>query len=313
MSIKLEHINYVYSEGTAYEKHALKDVSLEIPHGEFVGIIGHTGSGKSTLIQHLNGLIKATSGALYYNGENIYGENYNLRELRNQVGLVFQYPEHQLFEVNVLQDVCFGPKNQGLSPEECEKRAREALQLVGLKEKYFDHSPFDLSGGQKRRAAIAGVLAMRPKVLVLDEPTAGLDPKERVKFRNIISSLGKEKTVLLSTHIVSDIEYIADQILIMKDGELICSGTEQGITASVKGYVWKCNVSTDVAQKLCNQYMVSNLRNGSEGNQAELRIISEKCPFPDAELAEETLEDAYLYQTQDIDRIRSRRDENAVV
>ena len=140
-----------------------------------------------------------------------------------------------------------------------------------------------------------------------------MDPKERVKFRNIISSLGKEKTVLLSTHIVSDIEYIADQILIMKDGELICSGTEQGITASVKGYVWKCNVSTDVAQKLCNQYMVSNLRNGSEGNQAELRIISEKCPFPDAELAEETLEDAYLYQTQDIDRIRSRRDENAVV
>lgn len=313
MSIKLEHINYVYSEGTAYEKHALKDVSLEIPHGEFVGIIGHTGSGKSTLIQHLNGLIKATSGALYYNGENIYGENYNLRELRNQVGLVFQYPEHQLFEVNVLQDVCFGPKNQGLSPEECEKRAREALQLVGLKEKYFDHSTFDLSGGQKRRAAIAGVLAMRPKVLVLDEPTAGLDPKERVKFRNIISSLGKEKTVLLSTHIVSDIEYIADQILIMKDGELICSGTEQGITASVKGYVWKCNVSTDVAQKLCNQYMVSNLRNGSEENQAELRIISEKCPFPAAELAEETLEDAYLYQTQDINRIRSRRDENAVV
>ena len=141
---------------------------------------------------------------------------------------------------------------------------------------------------------------------------AGLDPKERVKFRNIISSLGKEKTVLLSTHIVSDIEYIADQILIMKDGELICSGTEQGITASVKGYVWKCNVSTDVAQKLCNQYMVSNLRNGSEENQAELRIISEKCPFPAAELAEETLEDAYLYQTQDINRIRSRRDENTV-
>ena len=140
-----------------------------------------------------------------------------------------------------------------------------------------------------------------------------MDPKERVKFRNIISSLGKEKTVLLSTHIVSDIEYIADQILIMKDGELICSGTEQGITASVKGYVWKCNVSTDVAQKLCNQYMVSNLRNGSEENQAELRIISEKCPFPAAELAEETLEDAYLYQTQDINRIRSRRDENTVV
>lgn len=169
------------------------------------------------------------------------------------------------------------------------------------------------SGGMLRRVGIAQALLNNPEILVLDEPTAGLDPKERVKFRNIISSLGKEKTVLLSTHIVSDIEYIADQILIMKDGKLICSGTEQGITASVKGYVWKCNVSADMAQKLCNQYMVSNLRNGSEENQAELRIISEKCPFPDAELAEETLEDAYLYQTQDIDRIRSRRDENAVV
>ena len=313
MSMKLEKVSYVYSEGDAFEKKALDEISLEIPDGQFIGIIGHTGSGKSTLIQHLNGLLKATGGAIYYNGENIYQEGYDMRMLRSKVGLVFQYPEHQLFEVDVFSDVCFGPKNQGLSLEECEKRAREALQLVDLKEKYYDHSPFDMSGGQKRRAAIAGVLAMRPKVLVLDEPTAGLDPKERVKFRNIISSLGKEKTVLLSTHIVSDIEYIADQILIMKDGELICSGTEQGITASVKGYVWKCNVSTDVAQKLCNQYMVSNLRNGSEENQAELRIISEKCPFPAAELAEETLEDAYLYQTQDINRIRSRRDENAVV
>ena len=220
MSIKLEHINYVYSEGTAYEKHALKDVSLEIPHGEFVGIIGHTGSGKSTLIQHLNGLIKATSGALYYNGENIYGENYNLRELRNQVGLVFQYPEHQLFEVNVLQDVCFGPKNQGLSPEECEKRAREALQLVGLKEKYFDHSPFDLSGGQKRRAAIAGVLAMRPKVLVLDEPTAGLDPKGRDDILDQIAKLHKERgiTVILVSHSMEDVAKYVDRIIVMDHG-----------------------------------------------------------------------------------------------
>ena len=179
MSIKLEHINYVYSPGTAYENHALKDINLEILHGQFVGIIGHTGSGKSTLIQHLNGLVKATDGALYYNGENIYAEGYNMRELRNQVGLVFQYPEHQLFEVDVLSDVCFGPKNQGCSEEEAKQRALEALQLVGLKEKYYDRSPFDLSGGQKRRAAIAGVLAMNPKVLVLDEPTAGLDPKGR--------------------------------------------------------------------------------------------------------------------------------------
>lgn len=236
MSIKLEHINYVYSEGTAYEKHALKDVSLEIPHGEFVGIIGHTGSGKSTLIQHLNGLIKATSGALYYKGENIYGENYNLRELRNQVGLVFQYPEHQLFEVNVFQDVCFGPKNQGLSPEECEKRAREALQLVGLKEKYFDHSPFDLSGGQKRRAAIAGVLAMRPKVLVLDEPTAGLDPKGRDEILDQIAYLHEkaDMTVILVSHSMEDIAKYVDRIIVMNKGSVMFNDVPKKVFAHYK-------------------------------------------------------------------------------
>ena len=236
MSIKLEHINYVYSEGTAYEKHALKDVSLEIPHGEFVGIIGHTGSGKSTLIQHLNGLIKATSGALYYNGENIYGENYNLRELRNQVGLVFQYPEHQLFEVNVLQDVCFGPKNQGLSPEECEKRAREALQLVGLKEKYFDHSPFDLSGGQKRRAAIAGVLAMRPKVLVLDEPTAGLDPKGRDEILDQIAYLHKVRgiTIILVSHSMEDVAKYVERLIVVNHGKIAFDDIPKKVFAHYK-------------------------------------------------------------------------------
>ena len=145
MSIKLEHINYIYSEGTAYEKHALKDVNLEIRDGEFVGVIGHTGSGKSTLIQHLNGLLKASSGALYFNGRNVYEEGYPMKELRSQVGLVFQYPEYQLFEADVMTDVCFGPKNQGLSPEECKERAMEALKLVGLKEKYYQSSPFELS------------------------------------------------------------------------------------------------------------------------------------------------------------------------
>ena len=236
MSIKLEHINYVYSEGTAYEKHALKDVSLEIPHGEFIGIIGHTGSGKSTLIQHLNGLIKATSGALYYNGENIYGENYNLRELRNQVGLVFQYPEHQLFEVNVLQDVCFGPKNQGLSPEECEKRAREALQLVGLKEKYFDHSPFDLSGGQKRRAAIAGVLAMRPKVLVLDEPTAGLDPKGRDEILDQIAELHKVRgiTIILVSHSMEDVAKYVERLIVVNHGKIAFDDIPKKVFAHYK-------------------------------------------------------------------------------
>lgn len=223
MSIKLEHINYIYSQGTAYEKHALKDVCLEIPHGQFVGVIGHTGSGKSTLIQHLNGLLKATEGTLSYNGENIYAEGYDLKKLRNQVGLVFQYPEHQLFEVDVLQDVCFGPKNQGLPPEECKERALEALKLVGLKEKYYDHSPFDLSGGQKRRAAIAGVLAMRPKVLVLDEPTAGLDPKGRDEILDQIAYLHKKSdmTVVLVSHSMEDIAKYVDRIIVMNRGEVM--------------------------------------------------------------------------------------------
>ena len=191
MSIALEHLTYQYSPGTAYEKQALKDVSLEISQGQFVGIIGHTGSGTSTLIQHLNGLTKATSGKILYEGKNIYDEGYDMRGLRSQVGLVFQYPEHQLFEVDVLSDVCFGPKNQGLSQEECEARAKEALELVGFPEKYYKQSPFELSGGQKRRVAIAGVLAMRPKVLVLDEPTAGLDPKGRDEILDQVERLHK--------------------------------------------------------------------------------------------------------------------------
>ena len=166
MSIVLENVSYTYSPDTAYEIHALKQVSLEIRDGQFIGLIGHTGSGKSTLVQHLNGLVKATSGHIYFNGEDIYSENYDMRRLRSKVGLVFQYPEHQLFEVDVLSDVCFGPKNQGLSQEEAEKRAREALRMVGISEEYEKQSPFDLSGGQKRRVAIAGVLAMEPEVLI---------------------------------------------------------------------------------------------------------------------------------------------------
>ena len=223
MSIKLEHVNYIYSADTAYEKQALKDICLEIPHGQFVGIIGHTGSGKSTLIQHLNGLIRATSGTVYYNGENIYADGYNMKELRSQVGLVFQYPEHQLFEVDVLKDVCFGPKNQGFSDKECEERAREALKLVGLKEKYYEQSPFELSGGQKRRVAIAGVLAMCPKVLVLDEPTAGLDPKGRDEILDQIAYLHKtsDMTVILVSHSMEDIAKYVDRIIVMNHGEVM--------------------------------------------------------------------------------------------
>lgn len=231
MSIKLEHVNYIYSPGTAYEKKALSDICLEIPHGEFVGIIGHTGSGKSTLTQHLNGLIRATSGTVFYNGENIYAEGYDMRKLRGQVGLVFQYPEHQLFEVDVLTDVCFGPKNQGLTSEECEKRATEALRLVGLKEKYWKSSPFELSGGQKRRAAIAGVLAMRPGVLVLDEPTAGLDPKGRDEILDQIAYLHRQSdmTVILVSHSMEDIAKYADRIIVMNKGKILYNDTPKQV------------------------------------------------------------------------------------
>ena len=226
MSIALEHVSYVYSPGTAYEKHALKDVSLEIPQGQFAGIIGHTGSGKSTLIQHLNGLVRAASGKVIYEGQNIYDEGYNMRALRSQVGLVFQYPEYQLFEVDVISDVCFGPKNQGLSQEECEKNAKEALELVGFPEKYYRQSPFELSGGQKRRVAIAGVLAMKPKVLILDEPTAGLDPKGRDEILDQVEKLHKETgmTVILVSHSMEDIARYVERIIVMNHGEKMLDG-----------------------------------------------------------------------------------------
>ena len=192
MSIELKNVTYTYSPGTAYEIHALKDINLSIPDGQFIGIIGHTGSGKSTLIQHFNALIRPTSGTITYNGEDIWGEKYDRRALRSEVGLVFQYPEHQLFENDVLSDVCFGPMNQGLSREEAEVEAKKALQHVGFKEKNFSKSPFELSGGQKKRVAIAGVLAMNPKILILDEPTAGLDPKGRDDILDQIAELHKE-------------------------------------------------------------------------------------------------------------------------
>ena len=236
IAIKIEHLNYIYSPGTAYEKHALRDICLEIPHGEFVGIIGHTGSGKSTLIQHLNGLVKATDGALYYNGENIYQNGYDMRALRNQVGLVFQYPEYQLFEIDVLTDVCFGPKNQGLSKEECEKRALEALKLVGLKEKYYKSSPFELSGGQKRRVAIAGVLAMNPKILILDEPTAGLDPKGRDEILDQIAELHKARgiTIILVSHSMEDVAKYVERLIVVNHGKIAFDDTPKKVFAHYK-------------------------------------------------------------------------------
>ena len=223
MSMQIENLSYVYGEGTAFEKKALDNVNLELPDGQFIGVIGHTGSGKSTLIQHLNGLLRATHGKIYYNGEDIYREGYDMRGLRSKVGLVFQYPEHQLFEVDVFTDVCFGPKNQGLPKEEVEARALEALHQAGLKEKHYRKSPFELSGGQKRRAAIAGILAMHPEVLVLDEPTAGLDPKGRDEILEQIARLHRERniTVLLVSHSMEDVAKYVDRILVLDDGKIM--------------------------------------------------------------------------------------------
>lgn len=236
MSIELKNVNYIYSPGTAYEKHALKDISLEIPQGQFVGIIGHTGSGKSTLIQHLNGLVKATSGDILYEGKSIYDPKYNLKNLRSQVGLVFQYPEHQLFEVDVFSDVCFGPRNLGLSKAEVEERAKEALELVGFPEKYYRQSPFELSGGQKRRAAIAGVLAMRPKVLILDEPTAGLDPKGRDEILDQVAYLHKETgmTVVLVSHSMEDVARYVERIIVMNKGSKLYDGAPKEVFRNYK-------------------------------------------------------------------------------
>lgn len=236
MSIELKNVSYIYSPGTAYEKHALKDISLEIPQGQFVGLIGHTGSGKSTLIQHLNGLMKATSGDILYEGRSIYAPKYNLKELRSNVGLVFQYPEHQLFEADVFSDVCFGPRNLGLSREEVEERAKEALELVGFPEKYYKQSPFELSGGQKRRAAIAGVLAMRPKVLILDEPTAGLDPKGRDEILDQVAYLHKETgmTVVLVSHSMEDIARYVERIIVMNKGNKLYDGAPEEVFKNYK-------------------------------------------------------------------------------
>ena len=231
MSIEIKHLNHIYGQGTIFEQYALKDVNLTIHDGEFIGLIGHTGSGKSTLTQHLNGLLKATSGDILYNGESIYREGYSMKELRSHVGLVFQYPEHQLFEVDVFSDVCFGPKNLGLSKEEVEERAKKALTQVGLDESYYKKSPFELSGGQKRRVAIAGILAMHPQVLILDEPTAGLDPKGRDEILDQVALLQKERkiTVILVSHSMEDVARYVDRIIVVNDGKILFDDTPKQV------------------------------------------------------------------------------------
>lgn len=235
-SIILDKVNYSYSEGTAYRIQALKDINLKIEEGQFIGIIGHTGSGKSTLTQLLNGLLRATSGHIYVDGEDIYDEDYDMKKLRNKVGLVFQYPDHQLFETTNFEDVCFGPKNQGLDRKEVELRAFEALQNVGFPEDLYYQPPFDLSGGQKRRVAIAGVLAMKPQVLILDEPTAGLDPAGRDEILGLVTKMHKELgiTIILVSHSMEDVAKYVERLIVMNQGEVMYDGTPKEVYAHYK-------------------------------------------------------------------------------
>ena len=236
MSIILNHVNYIYDEDTAMASAALVDVNLVIPDGQFIGLIGHTGSGKSTLIQHMNGLIKPSSGNVFFNNEDINEADYNKKKLRARVGLVFQYPEHQLFETDCFKDVCFGPKNLGLAQKDVELRAYEALKQVGLEDEYFYQSPFDLSGGQKRRVAIAGVLAMKPEVMILDEPTAGLDPKGREDILGLISDLHDKLglTVILVSHSMEDVADYVQRIIVMNKGRVAFDDTPKEVFRHVE-------------------------------------------------------------------------------
>lgn len=229
--LKTENLNYVYSENTPFEMAALKNVNIEIEQGDFVGIIGHTGSGKSTLVQHFNGLVKPTSGKVYFNGEDIWADEKKINDLRFKVGLVFQYPEYQLFDATVESDIAFGPRNMGLSEEEIKIRVEMAAHYVGLSKDLLQKSPFDLSGGQKRRAALAGVLAMQPQVLILDEPTAGLDPIGRDTILDRISEFRKQSntTILLVSHSMEDVAKVANKVLVMNNGEAVMFDTVENV------------------------------------------------------------------------------------
>ena len=236
MSIRLEHVSYAYEDNSSKKNYALKDVNLEIKKEEFIAVIGHTGSGKSTLIQHLNGLIRPTSGKIYFDDEDIYADGYPLRELRGKVGICFQYPEHQLFETTILDDVCFGPMNFGKTKEEAKEIAIKCLKDVGLPEKLYEKSPFELSGGQKRRVAIAGILAMEPEYFILDEPTAGLDPVGKDQILNLLKELHEEKkiTIILVSHSMEDVARYVDRIMVMNDGILMYDDTPQNVFAHYK-------------------------------------------------------------------------------
>ena len=253
MSIEVRHLTHCYSEGSAMRTVALDDVSLTIGDGEFIGIIGHTGSGKSTLVQHLNGLLKPSSGLILVNGQDLNGEHVNRRALRQQIGLVFQYPEYQLFEETVARDIAFGPKNQGLSQEEIDERVRYAMSCVHLDyEKYSERSPFELSGGQMRRVAIAGVLAMKPSVLILDEPTAGLDPRGRDRILSMLEELHAREstTIVMVSHSMDDMARLATRLIVMAEGKILATGTPREIFAQEE-MMLSAGLGVPEAARLC--------------------------------------------------------------
>ena len=255
MSIEVRHLTHCYSEGSALSTVALDDICMTVEDGEFLGIIGHTGSGKSTLVQHLNGLLKPTSGQVLVDGEDLNGEQVNRRALRQRIGLVFQYPEYQLFEETVAKDIAFGPKNQGLSKEEIDKRVRYAMECVHLDyDRYSERSPFELSGGQMRRVAIAGVLAMKPSVLILDEPTAGLDPRGRDRILTMLEELHAREnvTIIMVSHSMDDMARLATRLIVMSEGKIIAQGTPREIFAQEEMMI-SAGLGIPEAARLCRE------------------------------------------------------------
>ena len=255
MSIEVRHLTHCYSEGSALSTVALDDICMTVEDGEFLGIIGHTGSGKSTLVQHLNGLLKPTSGQVLVDGEDLNGEQVNRRALRQRIGLVFQYPEYQLFEETVAKDIAFGPKNQGLSKEEIDERVRYAMECVHLDyDRYSERSPFELSGGQMRRVAIAGVLAMKPSVLILDEPTAGLDPRGRDRILTMLEELHAREnvTIIMVSHSMDDMACLATRLVVMAEGKILASGTPREIFAREEMMI-SAGLGVPEAARLCRE------------------------------------------------------------
>ena len=295
MGISLKNVSYIYQAGTPFEGRALFDMTTTIKDGSYTAFIGHTGSGKSTIMQLLNGLYLPTSGQVHVDDTIITSQSKNkdIKPIRKKVGLVFQFPESQLFAETVLEDVAFGPQNFGVSKEEAEQRAIESLKLVGLPEEFHGQNPFDLSGGQMRRVAIAGILAMQPDILVLDEPTAGLDPRERIRFRNLLVELSRNRIVIFSTHIIEDIASSCNQVGVINKGILKYHGTPSDMANIAKDVTWTFEVPVrDFAKLPSDMLIVHHIR---QGDMIKVRCLSEHKPTETAEKILPALEDSYLW------------------